>query len=155
MQPEDWAWMRRRVEASGIGFAVLLSLCAILQLGAQKPGEKTPSSVKAANDFTPNPPSIEALSPPGKNLAPGVRSVPPSNWRRTSRGWEHIGTWPAAESAALKPSLAELVRDQEASEPEWMKRSFRTLQMVPPLAFAVLQVIAIGFICQLGRRRAS
>jgi len=161
MQPEDWAWMRQRIGASGIGLAVLLGLGAVLQSGTRKPGPGSTSLAKetvvekeAFVDSASMPPSIDAPTPGKIGTTRGV-SIPPSDWRRTSRGWEHIGTWPTVENTTLKPSLAELVRTQEAKEPAWMKLAFGKLQRVPPLVFALLQIIAIGFICQLGRRRAS
>ena len=42
--------------------------------------------------------------------------VPPQGWRRTRDGWEHVSTW-----RPLGRPLGEIVMEQEAREPGWMK----------------------------------
>lgn len=144
---EDWAWMRRRLRSTGGVLLLLLGLGAALQLRSPAPNE--PGANNALQPST----IVVGDTPP--TAKPGGRSVPPSGWRRTSRGWEHVASWPASGHRSDRPSLGERVRALEASEPVFVRQTFRRLRATPPLMVAFIQVVAIGVICQLGRRGKS
>ncbi len=141
---EDWAWMRRRLRSTGGIMLLLLGLGVATQFRSPAPNEPG-----ANNTLQPSTIGVGNAPPTEK---PGGRSVPPSGWRRTSRGWEHVASWPASGHRSDRPSLGERVRALEASEPVWVRHAFRRLRATPPLMVAFIQVVAIGLICQLGRR---
>ena len=76
-------------------------------------------------------------------------SVLPQGWRRTANGWEHVSRW---QNPASLP-LGELVLNQQQREPAWMKAVLRTLRMLPPLAFALMQLTAIAMIVWVAEAR--
>lgn len=78
--------------------------------------------------------------------------VPQFGWRRTSRGWEEVETWPVTNSPPRR-SIDDWIAVQVAAEPAWLQTTFATIRRIPPLTFALLQVVAIGVIAGLGSRR--
>lgn len=76
-------------------------------------------------------------------------AVVPRGWRKTAKGWEHTSTW------QIGSPLAEIWLRQRQRENHWLTDFFRWLRMVPPLAYAGLQVIAISAICCAPRLRAT
>ena len=86
---------------------------------------------------------------PRKKLNP----IPPTGWRRTTRGWEHVGSWPNVNAGVTRRSdLNALIAQQRAQEPGWLTAGFRLLRQIPPLGYATLQLAAIGIIVQLANR---
>ena len=72
----------------------------------------------------------------------GVKSVMPSGWRRTKNGWEHVSTWTNfGLPAAL--SINELIEQQRAREPQWIRFAMARISRVPPLMIALIQIAAI------------
>ncbi len=70
------------------------------------------------------------------------RSVPPSGWRKTNRGWERVSTW-----AGYGPPINELIHTQKASEPAWAQVVFARLTNVSPITIALIQIFLITAIC--------
>ena len=138
LHPDDLHHLRRRLRTSGL-----------LLLGI------TLTAVVAA--WTRPEPSARAVTDPVADKTPLTddfsrgRSVPPTGWRRTTRGWERVSDWPALPSDR-PASLSELVRQQESGEPAWVRGAMARLRLIPPLGFAAAQVFAIGVICVLSQR---
>lgn len=89
----------------------------------------------------------ESLESEPETLAHG-RPVPvaPEGWRRTIDGWEHVSTW-----LPIARPLGEIVLEQEAREPIWVRAGLAKVRRVPPLAFAMLQIAAISAIVGIAR----
>lgn len=147
LQAEDWAWVRQRLRSTAGVTLLMLGLTAAIQFRPPAPHEPGAdvyrgSDADGAIAIGDGPPSGETRG----------RSIPPSGWRRTSRGWEHVASWPAAADRSNRPSLGERVEALEASEPVWVRHALGQLRATPPLMVALIELIAIGVICQLGRR---
>lgn len=82
---------------------------------------------------------------------PNAVSVSPEGWRRTSRGWEHVSTWPSIETR----SLGEIIKGQLKTEPAWIQFTLEKLRNVPPLMFAVLQITLLAVIVNVLREQAD
>jgi len=81
-----------------------------------------------------------------------MRSVPPSGWRRTNRGWEHTSNWTTPNHINPNRSISELIAMQQANEPVWLQGVLRTVRRIPPLAIAGIQVTLVA-ILMLSHRR--
>ncbi|TWU41592.1 hypothetical protein Q31b_30430 [Novipirellula aureliae] len=75
-----------------------------------------------------------------------MRSVPPSGWRRTNRGWEHTSNWTMPNHFGANRSISELIATQQASEPKWLQLVLSTVRRIPPLMIAAIQVTAVAIL---------
>jgi hypothetical protein len=84
-------------------------------------------------------------------------AVPPTGWRRTRYGWEHVSTWPTLGSVSGK-SINEVIEQQIRREPPWARALMSGLSEIPPVAIAMVQLTAIFivlFIADRCRRRPA
>ena len=138
LHPDDIERIRRRLRTSG-----LLLIGITLTAMAAAWNRQVPRGRAVTGD-------VAAQTEAADDSSRG-RSVPPTGWRRTTRGWERVSDWPALPSAR-PASLSELVRQQETREPAWARGALARLRLIPPLGFAAAQVVAIGVICAMSQR---
>ena len=137
IQPNDKQWMAARVRTHVRCMLGMGVLCAVIHAGAP-----VPLVPAGSND----PIEIVTVSPTG------VKSVMPTGWRRTKNGWEHVSTWTnlGLPSAA---SINELIGQQQAREPRWIRMAMARISRVPPLMIALIQIAAIAAIVFVSESR--
>jgi len=148
--PEDRHWMKRRSLRCLRRCGAILLMVALMRTGDAEPGSFPPvdspgSGQRSAIDL--DPPS--EWSPPGVEASPAPRAVPPTGWRRTSRGWEKVD-WARQypELLARKKTMREWMRDQAAAEAGWTGDVASFLRQIPPLGIAMSQILAIWLIAR-------
>lgn len=105
-------------------------------------GTHVPMSPAASNETI----AVVTISPSG------VKSVMPAGWRRTKNGWEHVSTWTNL-GLPTTSSINELISQQQAREPQWIRVAMARLSRVPPLMIAVMQITAIAAIVFVSESR--
>lgn len=155
MHPQDVQWLRRqlRINFRCVICIVMLSLfiryqptVPILSSQASSPAAATLADHHGDIDsaeFAPLP--REAETEPSTTRRPNP--VAPTGWRRTSKGWEKVSTWPNQKS------ISELVVHQQSSEPAWIRFLFAKLRGVPPLMVALLQITGVAVIIGIAHDR--
>lgn len=154
--PEDARWLRGWLRSH---FVCAVAISAFLLLVHRQPHRSDPLKAQSSplgrlDRLSPGRAStgskrVPPLSDVASMLPPSgrARSVAPAGWRRTDRGWENVATW----RPSARP-LGEIVMQQEAREPNWMKSAMARLRQLPPLAFAMLQIAAISAIVAFSQR---
>lgn len=151
---ETVAWMRRRLRTT-IGLGTIL-LC--MQTLSAIPIHGEPDRARAENV-----PSLPSYDPPAIALppsespslaasspyvhvsepAPKGRAVPPTGWRRTAQGWQHVSTWgPVTDDL----SIGQRIIAQRDSETVWLNHFLTKIRRTPPGCFAIAQLLCVGIL---------
>lgn len=77
---------------------------------------------------------------------PQAKSVTPQGWRRTDQGWEDVSAW----RRPARP-LGVIVLEQELRERGWLMDVLGELRAIPPLGFALLQLVIVWAIVAVSR----
>jgi hypothetical protein len=146
VHPDDARRLRRWLYSNLLCFLAIAFFLMAIRFESSVP-------LAAMDQRVPGDPFELAMSVPPETapVLPTSRSrhaVAPEGWRRTARGWEHVSTWPA-----LPRPLGEIIRHQQDREPLWIQFILGTLRNVPPLAFALLQIVTVAAIVMLAKPR--
>jgi len=69
------------------------------------------------------------------------RSVMPTGWRRTTRGWERAEAWAGQIGSNRPQTINEWILSDRAKEPKWVNASFQRVRAVHPVCFGILIVL--------------
>lgn len=143
LNPEDAQWLRRWLRSNLGFFAVTVGL---LIAARYQPAMPVVTEAQASSEITHTDRSNQApvLDPSHTDALP--RSVPPTGWRRTCNGWEHVSTW-----QSLGTSINDLIAQQCQQEPAWIRGIFAKIRSVSPLMLALFQITAIAAIINVTR----
>ena len=140
VHPDDARWLRRWLRSNVCCFLGIVCFALAIRLD---PVESVgPSSAerseRASISRTHQSPTVDIHQP-----------VVPRGWRRTAHGWEDVSNWPG------RRSLGEIISLQRDREPAWIRFTLASLREVPPLLFALVQIIAIVLIMAAANRRPT
>lgn len=153
--------MRRRLGRTGTCFVFLMTFSAVMNDRGPYAAQHAASLAGlAATDAQQPSPRIDVQTDLEAAIESARRpkSVPPSGWRRTNRGWEKVDLWAKQFPHLYGPerTLDDWINHHQQERPSWIELSFAQLRRIPPLGIAGLQVIAIWLIArqaQSARRR--
>ena len=129
IHPDDVRWLKRWLRSNLI--CVSIAACILLLMRVE-------TIVPTLRPLQADTPSVGSQ--------PAV-AVIPHGWRRTRDGWEDSSTW-----VSRAQPLGEIIRSQQQREPALMQRILATVCAVPPLLYALAQVLAIAAIVRWTRR---
>lgn len=149
--------MRQRLGRTGMCFLFLMTFSAVMNDPGPDARHHSTGLIPVATAHSTNGPrqsinlttdvesAIEAARQP--------KSVPPSGWRRTNRGWEKVDLWAKQFPDLYGPerTLDDWISHHQQERPIWIELSFAQLRRMPPLGIAGLQVIAIWLITRQAR----
>jgi hypothetical protein len=163
LHPEDAQWLRRWLCSNLVCCFAICGFLLLVGFQSDRPGELQArtgvrlqaeeqtlrQAVAFSDDLQDRAIGADLLQPNSElALLSGQHPNPvaPEGWRRTSEGWEHVSTW-----QPIARPLGEIVMEQKAREPIWIRAGLAKVRDVPPLAFALLQIAAISAIVGLSR----
>jgi len=88
----------------------------------------------------------ETLQANASQLEP--RSVSPTGWRRTTRGWERAEAW-AGGAMGRPQTINEWIVSDRDSEPQWVSASFQGVRSVHPIVLGILIVLVAVMITKV------
>lgn len=155
------AWTVRRLRTT-LGFALILMVIQSGSAVSRKDVAEPPRSTTAKRSVqtteiaeailaTTN--AARTPSEVARSAQTAPRAVPPRGWRRTSNGWEHVSTWSTIPARTV--TLNDHIIAQRDAEPIWLRQAMRALRGIHPSYFALGQILAVGTLFVLSRRRGD
>lgn len=145
VHPDDARWLRRWLRSNVLCFGLIICFALAIRFDPVASHEARSAGQAESSELAALPPETDLVLLTSRDLNP----IAPQGWRRTARGWEHVSSW------SMPRPLGEIIASQRSREPVWMQMTLAKLRNVPPLFFALLQIIAVAVIVAIARRRSE